>query len=421
MAKQRQRSFRFSEELDNKLEKFVSRKGDLTKVVEQALEAHFQLTKAGTIHQTVMEWLVQTRASRRDLDATKLVQIAAIFNQLDRLLTDETATRNLAIRAAAFDSVLSLWRNPEDFVENWRKERQVVKFPYRKTDGGPGDFLAIADFQDAIFKKARSFDDVASLPVASEISDSPGYFDVALRADMNFRPRIFCFGFYQTNERRSHHGLIPYGRHTKLGVLFGKTGWEAFESAHADTARNISGALKQSRESVRSFLIEVIDHVTQNKGSQPSPMIYSLDGFIHDEVIAEIIYRRCEPSIANRFASLSEKIIAPSQDIFSTAVSEKLKKNEHTVFLVDLLYADVFRGKTSKFKLLEIEHHLTIPVGIGFTHTALPRMLEREEPEQITEALCTYLEEENRRETLTSDFLKIGVEFDGNLSCPAPP
>lgn len=403
-----QRSFRFSDDLNKKLNGLVQTqpkhkpKLKLTQFVEKILMS--VLTDEGS------PYLYDNLAAR--LKSTKLAGatfvenpgqsalLLDIFSHLDSELRDGVPSYQ---KSAVFDAILTLWRNPKEFVDNYNQQRTIVKFKY--------DDELLGEFQEAVASRARTFENVESVIDEGETV----FFDVVLRADMAYLPRIFAFGFYLTNQRRSHYAIIPYGVHERFGVLMDSGLWTKIKNENPnDSNLDETNLNEQSQRGVvKNFftkLIEFADRENRNESAaRKKKKIFSQDGFIHEEVLAEIVYRNGERTIADKFVNLSKTFQASREELPET-ISELLSKGN--IVLYDLLYhrslKDVIGNKVVGFKL---PHHLAIPVGIGFTLTALPEMIKSGEWSKLAESVRLFASDESRTSALKNALSEIGVSL----------
>lgn len=312
-----------------------------------------------------------------------------------------------------------------DFIDSWNKDRTYIEYSYTKLQHGPSDFDAIADFQKYITTNVALFGEIAPLKIVPHVREKgrTPFYDIVSRPDI-FTPRILCFGEYLTNRRRSEYGIIPYGTYERFCVLMHEDTWKIFSRENEQIAANIDDIAKQDRDIVTSFFAKLtgfdFEKPRGSKSAKPASdahfrqKIYALAGFINDEIVKDVIYGQCGLVVSEKFR-LSLEVIDPPMDEFWSWIAKRIKHNRHSFIIADLLCAgDIDLHKD--IKLIPIRHCLSpIPVGIGFTLTALPKMLMNEEHAKLVRSLKDYFRDASRLGALKEDFRRSGVELTTDM------
>ena len=417
-------SVRIPKELDDKLKRLQKRGGTKTEVVEDALRRYVEVNDAAFSHNKVMAMREVAFGAERLEERRHDIQRLSGTTLLPALESDPSATQTNAgrfLKQGVFDALLALWRDPAGFsINHLQQSIDVVSFSYpprKEYKRGLAHVDPATPSEGSYAQELQEHVSRAFLRCVAGTSIKGGedrYFDVAARPELALRPRIFSFAFYLTRERRHHYGVLPYGWHRRFGLVI-------HEALLDEIARTLEVEVSELKESVKNdanyvvtFLNELLTKIDQASNTGKESFIYSVDGFIHDEVAADLIYGRALVNLRPVFTKRCRKFIPEEAQQIGKEIATRLGSATHSVVLLDNIYSQV--ALPNGFRLLEISHGLKIPVGIGYTLTALPKLMSEGWIGNLYGSLDVFFRQhDSELSAITAEFDSQGVELDSNL------
>ncbi len=198
--------------------------------------------------------------------------------------------------------------------------------------------------------------------------------DMQIRKRIEFLPTVFLFPFFWIKSLRPYWGLIRYGYQKRMGVVLSKKGeyWNTLN-------RPVWGRLVD-----RQRVLEDVFDLACRRGAK----IHVFQGYIFDE-LSEMIFQEYAESINSlevllpKFQGLKE----PHQysDFCKNKLEEWLAGKESPVCRDSIVLVDP--GEIDKIKrycpeghpdltYFVFEHDINVPLGVGFSLTALPQLLK---------------------------------------------
>lgn len=330
----------------------------VTKTEQDQIEAD-----AKKAQRSISDYLVSCAIKRANLatvatgaDATRMsVSEAVGALETGGFALDYLNSINLhpAIRDSIGDYQGALQRGGDDFREALRRTDFIPKTFSYPADGSTDDF------QKKILEEVLRFDDFGKRTAFRSPKNSEAHF---ARPGLIARKRIiYLYPFFLHPSRRPYWGVIPYAQHKRIGLLL-----------NTDTFPTLADEPVVPGE--RAWLGRVIDDLCEKDELK----IGFAEGFFEEE-IAEVIWSNSQSTHEFDFEMKRKPLPAGELYRFDESpaqFTDLLNRNNVKLLVFDLCYrADVEARCNGKWKVVEYPHGATVPVGIGFTLSFLPRLL----------------------------------------------
>ena len=260
----------------------------------------------------------------------------------------------------------------------------------------------------------------AKLPAQVQQGIPPyGRFDIVNFPGLSREPAICTFPFLLSDKRRRWWGVIPYGRHWAIGVYVHPYHDAYLKMEKLDILSRVFAA--PIHENPKIWVGDLLRSVEKKQGK-----IYSLNGFIDQEIIEPIVAQfpedpTIETTYRNRFDVIKPDQDNPDERVLHVICAERDIGERHVV-LVDLAVAQEAEDDSARMpdvlknhRLFRIRHGLDIPVGIGFTLQAIHPLVTKRRWHELVHGVIKVLE------PAAEDLARIGIELDKTLATAPRP
>ena len=229
-----------------------------------------------------------------------------------------------------------------------------------------------------------------------------GYFDVVRRPGIaTYNEVVYLFPFFMTPQRRTTWGVLPYARHTQLGLLLHKT--------HLHRKRLMDDIARQGDEPESlEWLANLLAKVEELDGK-----IFAVDGYLHDELLPLMVLKLGDDPSGERFYRVGQVVEPREKERMGIFDSQaKRQKNVRVIDLADRRDYEPYLKKG--FQILEVRHTLDIPVGIGYSLLMLPMLIEGGLWKEMLGVVRKHL----GRPEIVQKLSDVGIEVDGDVRSP---
>lgn len=245
-------------------------------------------------------------------------------------------------------------------------------------------------------------------------------FDIPENSIYYDNPTIFLYPYFLDTDRTEKAGVIPYAKQTSLAIVIHKdnTQYKEWLKLRATVQNENSLPENQEREAdllvtkaeSKKWLKGLVEDIYNNSGQ-----IHTIRGYVFHSIIKQFVINNIENDEAlgqvlkapTDLSILKEKL----QFFRSLGVRESIDKN--SILLLDP--SDAFKETDNgqkfmpdlqqNFRVITVKHGLEIPVGIGFSLFALPRLLEKGNWKVLKDLVLNKLSDQREK------FFKVGIEL----------
>jgi predicted acylesterase/phospholipase RssA len=277
----------------------------------------------------------------------------------------------------------------------------LVKYPYTSI---PEVNTLQNSLEDAI---------IDNLGASTEFPERNEYFDAVRYPEYAIcNETIYTFPFFLSLLRLITWGVIPYGRHRRIGVLLHES-----HPAYSQLIKyDVTGMTnkKDLRKKINSAwiynLLDGLANQQKNKsGKTVFGKLFSIEGYLYNELVPLLILDTGNDLMQSKFLKCGERV--SPKDLKHTKVPQAMldpKQYDLHAMILDLaLREEVEKSVHDKgYKVLAIQHELNIPVGIGFSLLMTPRLLQSEVWRNLAKIARDILH------PASDKLLNIGIELD---------
>jgi predicted acylesterase/phospholipase RssA len=296
-------------------------------------------------------------------------ELLSIYDSEKRKSTPQHKEVRLAIETCDRVSELA----PRRSRKNATRHYTCIHVPYTHLD-------EISDLQDRLLERSKTLfsPDLKHVDFTIGADEDTGRrFDAFKRPEIAVsNEAIYSFPFFLTPFRRSSWGVIPYGTHRAVGVVVSKTLPKRGELMRLAT--NDLSELKHSGGSNDwlGILFDIFNKVDADEN--PISSVYSIDGYMHGEIVPLLIHQLNNQSLEDRFLRFGKHIEGAVKTAnidgkdkyefkFSAEVMKEVRSGTSAI-IFDLADKKLMENAVgSDCHILNFAHELRFPVGIGFS------------------------------------------------------
>ncbi len=179
-------------------------------------------------------------------------------------------------------------------------------------------------------------------------------FDILDEQDLLFKtaPFLLLSPYFLTHERKEDFGVIPFARQISYCV----------------------GILQDNKINVqedKDFLLQVIEQTVVKNNAR----IYTFKGYIFDKIAAALIEKKSEDKTLRQRFLLQRKFISTTDKLtIQRMFKDKGEFSHKDIILFDPMLRYKIQETFKRIHVSTIRHDLDIPVGLGFSHYAVPHL-----------------------------------------------
>lgn len=242
-------------------------------------------------------------------------------------------------------------------------------------------------------------------------------FDIPENSIYYDNPSIFLYPYFLDSDRTEKAGVIPYANQRAIAIIIHKDNKQYKEWIKLRTAvQNRLSADERATDLLiteiesKNWLIKLVEDIYNNNGQ-----IHTIRGYVFHSIIKQFVIKNIENDEA-----LGQVLKAPTD---LSIVKEKLEffqqpkvgtsVSKNSILLLDP--SDAFKetengqafmpSLNTNFRIITVKHGLEIPVGIGYSLFALPRLLEKSNWKTLKEFMLNKLSGQREK------FIRVGIEL----------
>jgi|GEM_PF-807444 len=205
------------------------------------------------------------------------------------------------------------------------------------------------------------------------------------------KPTIFLYPYFLDQDRIEKAGVIPYATQTSIAIVLHKDNclykkWQALRdtaikdnSLENNQEREVD--IRISKADSKKWLKELVENIYNTNGQ-----IHSIRGYVFHSIIKQFVIENVEndDTLGEVLKAPTDLSIVKEKLVFfkQPKVGEQIDRN--SILLLDP--SDAFKEtengqvfmsflQSTFFKVVTVRHGLDIPIGIGYSLFALPRLL----------------------------------------------